>query len=863
MSLFSSSRRTQRPASSRLGCRPRSFRPAVELLEARVVPSWATVGPSSNITRATSNQAESTIAINPTNPLNVWECDTISNVGRYSLNGGATWQNSNMSTIPASVGDVQAAWDQFGNLFFTRINSSGTIEVARSSDGGATFRDPRTIANSSGGDQPSIAVGPSGVAGVAGSVWVSFTNGSGRLVAAGAPVNGFDSVSAFQTPEVAPGPGGDFGGIAIGPGGQVMVTYQSASSGAGPDTIKINLDPDGLGPQTFQSMIVATSTNVGGFASIPAQPNREIDAEANLAWDRSGGPHNGRVYLEYVDRANTSTADTDVFVRYSDNNGTTWSSRARVNDDPVGNGKSQFNPAIAVDQTTGNVAITWYDTRNSGAANNTTQMFGSASFDGGVTWCPNIQISAGTSQGSVPADQGFDYGDYDTMDFNNGVFYRSWADNSNSTLDNPNGTLHGTNIYTAKVAVENMLTVAGTPGDDTITVHNLIGDPTSVEVIVNGVSVYTGPWSALTGITIAPSTGNDTINIENDAAGTPITVNLGDGTDVVNLSPVANTVGNLMAAVTVNGGSGVDTLNVDDQGTATDQSWTVTANSVTRSGAGPVSYAGISNLVVNGGTGATTFNVSSTSGTTALDIVGSGVNNTLVGPNADSTWSITASNAGTLAFATGAATFTGVQNLTGGSAADTFVLSDGAGVDGVIDGGGGADTLDYSAYTASVIVNLQTGQATATGGEANIVNVNGAASSGPGLYNLLIGNGGNILTGGAGRRNILVAGTSASTLIGGAQDDLLLGGTTSYDTEPALVSWQAIAAYWAGSDDYSTRLNNLETGNGVPLLDSTTVTGNGGGNTITGAGALALIYTDGSDTISGFDPLAQTYPITP
>jgi hypothetical protein len=465
------------------------------------------------------------------------------------------------------------------------------------------------------------------------------------------------------------------------------------------------------------------------------------------------------------------------------------------------------------------------------------------------------------SQGSVAADQDFDYGDYDTMAFTNGVFYRSWADNSNSTGDNPNGTLRGTNIYTAEVTVT--LTVNGTPGDDTITVHNLTGDPTSVEVIVNGASVYSGAWSALTGITIAASTGNDTINIENDASGTPVTVNLGSGTDVVNLSPVAQNLANLMAAVTVNGGGGFDTLNVYDQGNATDQSWSVAVNSVTRSGAGPVSYAGIANLVVNGGTGATTFNVSSTSGTTALAILGSGGNNTLVGPNVDSTWSITGSNAGTLAFATGAATFTGVQNLTGGSAADTFVLSDGAGVDGVIDGGGGANTLDYSAYTASVIVNLQTGQATATGGEANIVNVNGAASGGPGLYNLLIGNGGNILTGGAGRRNILVAGASASPLIGGAQDDLLLGGTTSYDTEPALVSWQAIAAYWAGSDDYTTRLNNLETGTGVPLLDSTAVTGNGGGNTMTGAGALALIYTDGSDTISGFDPLSQTYPITP
>jgi hypothetical protein len=160
-------------------------------------------------------------------------------------------------------------------------------------------------------------------------------------------------------------------------------------------------------------------------------------------------------------------------------------------------------------------------------------------------------------------------------------------------------------------------------------------------------------------------------------------------------------------------------------------------------------------------------------------------------------------------------------------------------------------------------VDLQTGQATATGGEANIVNVHGANSSGPGLYNLLIGNGGNVLTGGTGRRNLLVAGGAASTLIGGTQEDLLIGGTTTYDTEAGLVSWQAIAAYWAGADPFSTRVNNLENGIGVPLLDGSIVTGNGGGNTMTGSLELALIYTDGADTITNFDPGSQTFPITP
>ena len=129
-------------------------------------------------------------------------------------------------------------------------------------DGGATLIDPRTVVSNS--DQPSIAVGPSGVTGVPGSVWISTTDSSNRLVAAGAPVMGFGQVGAFHTPEAAPGPGGDFGGIAIGPDGQVMVTYQNNGSGEGPDTIKVNLYPDGLGPAPFGPVIVPASTNVGG-----------------------------------------------------------------------------------------------------------------------------------------------------------------------------------------------------------------------------------------------------------------------------------------------------------------------------------------------------------------------------------------------------------------------------------------------------------------------------------------------------------------------------------------------------------------------------------------------------------------------
>jgi hypothetical protein len=203
----------------------------------------AIVGPNVNITKLSGNQAESTISVNPTNTNNLFASDTISGRGFFSANGGLTWNVSNLGALPASIGDVQTAWDKYGNLFLTRFGPNLSVVVARSTVGGATFGDVRTVSVANGNDQPSITVGPSGT-GSGDAVWVSFTNSSNRLVATGAPVSGFNSVGAFGALQAAQS--GDFGDIAVGPNGQMAVVYQNNGSGAGPDTIKFNLDSNGL-----------------------------------------------------------------------------------------------------------------------------------------------------------------------------------------------------------------------------------------------------------------------------------------------------------------------------------------------------------------------------------------------------------------------------------------------------------------------------------------------------------------------------------------------------------------------------------------------------------------------------------------
>src|SRR5207237_2099841 len=102
--------------------------------------------------------------------------------------------------------------------------------------------------------------------------------------------------------------------------------------------------------------------HVGGFDFITPQPDRSVDAEPGLAWDGTGGPHNGRVYLVYTLEHPNESNNTDIEVSRSDDNGATWSAPVRVNDDATTN--SQFLPKIALDPTSGKLAVVWYDSRN-------------------------------------------------------------------------------------------------------------------------------------------------------------------------------------------------------------------------------------------------------------------------------------------------------------------------------------------------------------------------------------------------------------------------------------------------------------------------------------------------------------------
>jgi hypothetical protein len=347
------------------------------------------------------------------------------------------------------------------------------------------------------------------------------------------------------------------------------------------------------------------------------------------------------------------------------------------------------------------------------------------------------------------------------------------------------------------------------------------------------------------------------------AAGTAIARSLairaGSGSDtfVVNAA--------LAQTTSIDGGGGNNTIQGPTAFLA--GTWSITGAD-TGTLDGMIDFRSIQNL--RGGT-ANDYFTFMTDGSISGLTDGGGGSNTLQGPNLTDAWLITGPNAGsmsTVGAAANVAAFASIQNLVGGSGADTFNVFTQGSLAGHIDGGANG-SLSYLVYTGDIVVDLPLGVATAiAGGVTNIQNVRGSNGN-----DILVGNASahtlqQLLVGGSGR-NLIIAGAGPEILQGLAGDSILIGGTTLWDsnlTALTAIMHEFMQTYDTRDpvNDFNIRINNIRSGKGTLAgtgyyLDrqtgqhAATVISNQLSDTMDAAG-LTCFWYDRYDIVEGTNP---------
>src|SRR5262249_43241952 len=149
----------------------------------------------------------------------------------------------------------------------------------------------------------------------------------------------------------------------------------------------------------------------------------------HMGWGEPGVGPNGVVHYAYAGAGQASGDHGDIYYVRSADNGLTWSTPMKVNDDPGGQFKTQWMPSLSVNYNLagftpqGKVTISWYDRRQATSACSVAtdpgcmyERFGIQSADNGQTWGANIEISSQLIQQPTQNDGGVQpcyAGDYD------------------------------------------------------------------------------------------------------------------------------------------------------------------------------------------------------------------------------------------------------------------------------------------------------------------------------------------------------------------------------------------------------------------------------------------------------------------
>ena len=367
--------------------------------------------------------AEPHISQNPNNPLQYFGAYNINNAWRTT--DGHNWLSSTPNFGVSADGDPCTAYDGAGNLYYeTMFGGITGCKVMRSTNNGATWS--ASVTAISGNDKNWMAAdqttGP-----YANYIYTTMTPGNfARSTNFGASWTTTETFTTQTLPGmmVCVGPNGTTDG------GAVYVVTNSGSSFASTYTFYVStnggVDFTLKSAQNFANYV---GTDVNGRNSVQNMRTRPYPF---IAADQSTGANRGRLYCVYASNTPSGNGNKpDIFCRYSTNQGSTWSSAIKVNDDLNSTVHHQWHPSTWCDKTTGRLYVKWMDTRDT-PTSDSAYIYASYSDNGGLTWATNQRISnqkmkincSTCGGGGTPRYQG----DYDAINSTNNQALMIWTD---------------------------------------------------------------------------------------------------------------------------------------------------------------------------------------------------------------------------------------------------------------------------------------------------------------------------------------------------------------------------------------------------------------------------------------------------
>ena len=407
-------------------------------------PSGVTaVNPSFRVFPSTITQNEVIIVCCRTNQswmfasANTIPGSTINAGDYYTTNSGVNWAGFdyiNNGNTANQRSDPGPAYDKNGVLLFTHITSATNFGAVTgiggeySSNRGANFSATFQIDNSADDDKNLAGTDDSPSSPYYGNsyvAWCRFTAGNfPAVIYASRTTNGGVS---WGTPVLVNSTNANHfsqgSDVCVGPNGYVYITWAQESN-ASPypgDSIGFARSTDGGVTYTSNNNAFdcagtrSSSYNGWGFRTNDF-PRMDVD--------KSGGSRNGWIYVvrPQINLAPAGT-DGDIVLNRSTDNGLTWSSGIRVNQDPLNNGKVQWFPAVRVDEY-GGVNVIYYDNRSWANTGDSATIYVSRSIDGGNTFT-DIKLS----DHNFKPNWSTQIGDYIGITSGNNKVWGIWMDN--------------------------------------------------------------------------------------------------------------------------------------------------------------------------------------------------------------------------------------------------------------------------------------------------------------------------------------------------------------------------------------------------------------------------------------------------